>query len=650
VSVLAIQLALDGLAFGAVAALSGVGLIVTYQATGVLNLAHGALATLSAYLVWQAVTGWGIPVWVAGPVVVLVVAPLLGILAERLVFRGLSRRRAGVSEQLVATLGLLVAVLAVITVTWGSLPRPRVPRLFPRTTVDLPGGYLLRVDTLAELGLVALVAAALALVVTRTQLGTQVRAVVDRRDLAELAGIDADRVGAIGWATGSVLAALTGVLIAPRQSLTPYGLTLFVLETLAVVVLARLASVRVAIVSALLLGVAQEEFVQLHLSGLASQVAAALQTNFLVIALGVALALLPTLGGGRDEAGRVLADVTVGRPRLARATQLAAEAALGLALLAVPFLFDTPQLRDAQRVLALAVVFLSITVLTGYGGQISLGQAGYAGLGALLSVQFADTLPVMLAAVAAAVATGALGALSGVLAIGRRGLFLALTTLTVGVVLDRFVFEQAYFTGSLPPVERPSLVSGDDRFYLFELAVLAAVLVLVRNLRTGRSGRALAALRDSPAGARASGLDLGGTTLFVFAVSAGIAGAGGALLAQTSRSFDAAVFTPLASSLPWFTAVLFFGAGSAGGAVAAAAFLVAFDAGIGVEGASFAVAGLGVLLLSRRPGGLVGLLRRLLAGDVRESVPAPLPAVGERGWRLTPRGEAARVRLRPVQR
>jgi branched-chain amino acid transport system permease protein len=655
--VLALELAATGLAFGSLAALSGLGLLITYRATGVFNLGHGAIAMVVAYVFWWTAGERGWPVLLAAPLALLGVGPLLGVLAYRLVFRDLQRRAAPPAESLVATLGLFVLLVGGVAVVWGLQAR-RAPALLPSTRLAV-GSAGVRSDAVVDLAVVLLALLLLWLVTTRTGLGVEVRAVVDARSLAELCRIDADRVATLGWAAGAGFAGLTGVLVAPQLSLTPYGLTLVVLETFAVPVVARLRSLPVAVVAALVIGVVQSELAQLHLSGaLLAEIVQALRSNLLAVVLLVALLVLPRLrelGGGDAGSASTFATRRGQRPPAARR---AAQYTVAALLLAAPLTFPAEVLRDAQQVPALALVFVSLVVLTGYSGQISLGHGAYAGLGALFFATFSADIREIPALGCGMVAAGVVGFLTGYPAIQRRGLFLALTTFAVGVTVSRFVFQQPAFTTGVH-VMRPALLgvslAGDRIFYGFELACLAAGLLVVRNLRTGRLGRALIAMRDSEIGARSVGIDLRRLKVFIFTVSAALAGLGGGLLAQARLAFDPNGFEPVQSSLFWFTAVVVFGADSAAGAVAAAALVVTVDALLGAADAALVPVGLLALLLGRFPGGVVDLLRRVGDAVVRGPAglrvlaetppPAPVPAVGV--LRLSPSGRALLARVRP---
>jgi branched-chain amino acid transport system permease protein len=533
-----------------------------------------------------------------------------------------------------------------VAVTWGLQAR-RAPTLFPTRRISF-GTAGIRSDAFVDLAVVLLALVVLWLVTARTRFGVEIRAVVDDRALAELSRVDADRVAGVGWAVGAAFAGLTGVLIAPQLSLTPYGLTLVVLETFAVPVIARLRSLPVAVVAALSLGVAQSELTQLHLgTGTVADIVQSLRSNLLAVALLVALLVLPRLREVGGDAGRATAFAT--RPARRRSRGRRALAALAaLLLLASPLTYPADVLRDAQQVPALALVLVSLVVLTGYGGQISLGHGAYAGLGALFFATFSADIPEIPALVCGMIAAGIVGLLTGYPAIRRQGLFLALTTFAVGVVVSRFVLQEPAFTSGVH-VERPGVfglsLAGDRTFYGFELVCLALGLLVVRNLRSGRLGRALLAMRDSEVGAQSVGLDLRRLKVFVFTVSAALAGLGGGLLAQATLSFDANAFDPVQSSLFWFTAVVVFGADSASGAVAAAGLIVTVGALTSSSDAALVPVGVLALLIGRFPGGVVDVLRRF-RGLLH--VPVLTPPVVDRPAprRLSPAGRALLERQR----
>jgi branched-chain amino acid transport system permease protein len=308
-------------------------------------------------------------------------------------------------------------------------------------------------------------------------------------------------------------------------------------------------------------------------------------------------------------------------------------------VLALPLFFDPADLRASLAVPALAVVFVSLVVATGYAGQISLGQAGYAGLGALFMAKLAGAgTPWLLALFLGPLLVVPIGWLTGAVSVHRRGLYLALTTFATAAVVARFVFAQPVFVGGLV-VSRPPGFTDDHWFYGLELACLLFALLAVRSLHTGPMGRALVALRDSEAAAVSAGIDVRRMKVFVFACAAGLAGLGGALTTSAAQAFNPNDFDPV-QGLVWFAAVAVWGVDSAVGAVVGASALVAVDVGT-VVGVSGLLIGVGAVLLGRYPGGIGATVRR--AGDwLARPVERPTAR------RLSPAGRvlAARVRAR----
>ncbi|MEU1282718.1 ABC transporter permease [Kitasatospora sp. NPDC005856] len=636
---LTVDLALAGLTVGAAAALSGIGLVVCYRATGVLNIAQGAQAMAIAYLLRDLVVVRHWPVWPAVACCLLIVAPALGVLLDLLVYRPLQRRGAGPAETMVAGIGVFVLLIGLAVLLWGSAPLAGAPSPLGGAPIRLPGGHGLRPDTVAQLAAILVLGVAVLAATRWTGFGLRLRAVVDDRRLAALTGVDADRVSAAGWAFGTFTAGLVGVALAPYLLLDPYGLPLLVMETMAVAVAARLRSIPVAVATGLALGIAQAELTRLRPSGQLLPLVQAVQSNLFVIAL-LATALLagPGITGERTGAGAGAAPPSARRTEHAGRGRGGAEGrgsgsgsgragtgfgtgagaggarlagAVCLVLLLLPLGFRGNDLRNALLVPALALVLLSIVVVTGYGGQISLGQAGYAGLGALGTALLMSgripglpPLPAVPALLIAVLATAPLGLLTGWPAIRRRGLALALVTFAVGTAMSRFVFEQPYATTGLV-LDRPAFLAGDRVFYLAELLLLGLGLLTVRALHRGRLGRALTAMRDHEPGAVAAGVDVPGLKLLAFVAGAALAALGGGLMGLAGRAFDPTSFDPVRGLL-WFAAVVVAGADNALAALLAAALLIGLDAGT-VAGVSAVAVGLLAATIGRLPGGLTAL-------------------------------------------
>ncbi|MFM9367951.1 ABC transporter permease subunit [Streptomyces sp. Da 82-17] len=609
------DLTLAGLSVGSAAALTGIGLIVTYRATGVLNLAHGAVAMVCAYLLRQLAVEWGWPLWLAALVTLCVAAPGIGLVLERGVFRPLAVLGGDPAQTLVASIGVFVLLVGGAALVWGQGARADAPEL-------LSGGA-----PWVQLGAALVLALAVAAVGRWTRFGGELRAVVDNRSLAVVSGIDADRVAAAGWAFGSFTAGLTGVLLAPYVRLDPYGLPLLVMEVVAVAVAAGMRSLPIAVLVALGLGVAQAQLTRLHPGGRGEPLLQAVGANLFVVALLVAALVLPDPGRGR------------GRPALPRTATARVRTPPGAWLVAgvlflLPLGFAGSDLHTAVQVPALAVVLLSLVVVTGRGGQISLGQSAYAGLGALFTALLAagrfpglPALPTLAALGLAVLLVAPLGLLTGGPAIRRHGLALALATLAVGVGVSRFVFDQPYATSGLG-LDRPAGLDGDRAYYLLELALLCAASTAVAALRRGRTGRALAAMRDHEAGAAAAGVPVARLKVGAFVAGAALAALGGGMLALGVRAFDPAAFDPVRGLL-WFAAVVVLGADSLLGALLAAALLVGLDEGAR-GGVAAAAVGVLAVLLGRFPGGPYEALRAAAGRLRRRGEPGVLTPLGVR--------------------
>ncbi|MFH8345734.1 ATP-binding cassette domain-containing protein [Streptomyces sp. NPDC018045] len=626
-SSLSYDLTLAGLAVGSAAALTGIGLIVTYRATGVLNFAHGAVAMVCAHVLRQLAVGWNWPLPLAAAVTLLVVAPGIGLVLDRAVFRPLSVRGAGPARTLVASLGVFVLLVGGAGLAWGPGARADAPALLPD-------------DPWVQLGTAVALAAGVAAVTRWTRFGRALRAVVDNRPLAVLGGIDADRVAAAGWAFGSCTAGLTGVLLAPLLRLDPYGLPLLVMEVMAVAVAAGLRSLPVAVAVALAIGVAQSQLTRLHPGGSLEPLVQAVGANLFVVALLAAAPALRGLGVPRAP------DAPHGTTPALRTGRLPdhdgrAWLVCGILFL-LPLGFAGGDLRTAVQVPALAVVLLSLVVVTGRGGQISLGQAAYAGLGALFTALLAagrfpglPAVPGLPALLLAVLLTAPLGLLTGRPALRRHGLATALATLAFGVAVSRFVFAQPYATAGLA-LDRPAGFADDRAYYVLELALLGLALLAVAALRRGRTGRALAAMRDHEPGAAAAGVPVPALKLAAFAAGAALAALGGGMLGMALRAFDPASYDPVRGLL-WFAAALVLGADSLLGAPAAAVLLVGLDSGA-EGGAAAAVIGVLAVLAGRLPDGPYAAARAAAARLTGTVEP-----------RLTPLGERIRGRLAPVR-
>ena len=556
----------------------------------------------------------------------------IGMLLERVIFRPLQKRRAGTSEKLVATLGVFLLLVGLAQKIWTGTER-HGPQLVKNTPIHLTDNLIIGADRLAVVIMVAVISVLLYLLFHFTHLGTRIRAVVDRRELSELAAINANRVASLSWAMGAGLAGLTGVLLAP-EGLDPIRLTLLVIETFSVAVVARLVSIPMAVAAGvLLLGVLQSLLTQFnptvapffhwHYPHWFTETIGALKPNLSVVILFAALLIYRNLDevgeGGSGVSG--LISRSVGAATKARRVETRVIIGIvGAVLILPPFTLSGININYGQEMLALTVIFISIVVVTGFSGHITLGQAAFAGMGSFVSVRVSNAfgIPVIFSMLIGACVAVLVGLVAGYPALKRKGLFLGLTTLTIGVLCYSLVFSSDIFAKGAAGlnVTRPSVfgfsLNGDKAFYWFELVCVALAFIVANNLRRGRLGRILAAMRDSETAARSIGIDLRAYKLFIFGASAFIAGIGGALLSQQAHAFSPTTqFEPISSSLLWFIAVIVAGVGSLGGALIGAAGLVLL-AFFGLADVAPALIAVGALLIGYLPGGsIMGMLQKL---------------------------------------
>ncbi|WP_082574617.1 MULTISPECIES: ABC transporter permease [unclassified Nocardioides] len=618
-----------GLFTGAAYAIAASGLVLTYTTTRVFNIAHGAFGMVMAFTFWDFSQRQGMPTWLALVLVLGVVAPGTGWLVQRFITRGLGE--GPVSVSLVVTVGLFVGLIGLAQYIWPPEPRT-VPPFLPDKGVQIGDTYV-TAHQIITIALSAVVAGLLYLLLNRTRIGTAMRASVDNPVLLRLFGGNPDRVASLSWAIGISLAALAGILLTPVIGLSYFDLTLLVINAYAAAMLGRLSSLPLTFVGAMGLGILQSFAVAyLPTEGFLSGLRAVVPALFLF----VVIILMPQ---AQLRIGQVKGIVSAPLPSMTRS------AVCGAALLGVVAVLATA-MSDANLLLVgtaatYAMVMLSLVLLTGYGGHVSLAQFTFAGVGALAYAKLDE--PNLYGLVMSALIAAAVGALVALPVLRLTGLYLALSTLAFGVLMDKLVFQADFafgFNGTLH-AERLSLLGTSISSISGYVIVMATFFVLMALgllvLRRGVLGRLLIAMRDSPAACGTLGLDLRWFRVGLFGVSAGMAGLAGALFAGLRGTIGAADFQ-LFNSLPLLLLAVVFGVTSVSGAALGGIGLMLLpvlqSSRPELAGLVFAVLGFGAVALGRDPNGLANLLfglgRRLdrRFGDVvRRAVPLlPLPA------------------------
>lgn len=574
------EYAVRGAPLGCVFALLAVGLVLTYRTSGVFNLAFAAQAYVSAavFFVVRKEHGW--PLLPSALVAIVVVAPLLGLLLERVLFRHL--RGSPELTRIVTSLGLLVAIPELVKLWLGDESRRNPPPLWYVDRTDQwlwpeGGRIVLDAGQMATILSAIAVAIGLTLLLRRSAIGLRMRAVVESPRMSQLAGVNADRVSMTAWALSSTLAGLTGVLLAPFfAELLPLHFFTLLVAALAACVLGRLVSIPLAFAGGIGLGV-----LQAVLAGILptdSVLATGLRPALPFVVLFVLLIARPPRLGDRVEADP-LAGVDPPPPpppsairgrQLTMSTRAVAVTAAALGLFAGVFLLDGFWRYLVTSGLVLAVILMSFTVLTGMGGMISLCQATFAAVGAFTTAQLVDATdaPVLAAIIVGSAVAAALGGLLAVPVLRLPGIYLTLATLAFALMFENVLVPLDWVSGGSTPlrVPRPVIAGidlGDDRaFFVFAAACVAVVGMLVLRIRDGMTGRFLHAVRGSESGAIAVGISPFRQKMLAFSLAAGIAGFGGGLTATWTGSANYNQSFAFVLGLVWVVLVMTSGARS----------------------------------------------------------------------------------------
>lgn len=655
---------LSGLVSGALYALLATGLVLSYSASGLFNFAHGATAYLCALAFYELHSGFGWPAVPTALLLVCLVAPALGRGLDRLMFRKLAR--VGETAQIVATIGLLVALPAAGLWVVELLERAGAPVQPAENQFGLPGvgpspavswqpldGVGIDSDQLITWVATALVAAGLWVLMRHTRLGLQLRAAVDNRSLTELRGISADRLSSIAWMLSSGLAGLAGVLATPLLGLSAHDYTLFLFVSATAAVLGRFVSVPLAFAGGLGLGVLQN-LVAGYASFAEDITGFRTAVPFLILFGGLVVLAQRRRAAGTAAADPPPVDYLAGK---GWGRRWGAWAGAG-ALLATAFYTVTTPFWSGilAQGLAIGLVFMSFTVVTGLGAMVSLAQATFVTGAALVAgLLMSHGWPFVAAAAVGTAAAALLGAVVALPALRLGGRSLALATLALAFLADQVLFQVGWLRNGDTGWEIPRPVLGpvdlgDDRALGVALVLLCgAVVWLLTWLRGSRWGRAVLAVRSAPEAASASGVSVVRTKLLVFTVSAGLAGFGGVLYASYNTRITATDFTAM-TGLVWLAVVVAAGVRRPQFAVVAGlvfAVVPHLMATYVTESAHLPVIlfGLAGLALANDPDGYCAALpsrraaRRAAArGPVREAVPRE----------AAPRGSVRGAVLRPL--
>ncbi|HEX6448606.1 MAG TPA: branched-chain amino acid ABC transporter permease/ATP-binding protein [Trebonia sp.] len=633
-----------GLGSGALIAGIALSVVLMYRGSGIINLSTGAIAMLGGYAFWALNTGKivALPTAVALPLALLFVVAV-GAVTEFAVYRPL--RNSAPLAKLVASLGVLLIAQSAMILAFGITSQPE-PGILPTNTVHMLGAVI-PVDRFILTGLVIVATAALAAVYKWTRFGLATRAAAENESAAMLSGLSPNVISLSNTLLASLLAGALGILAASITQLDPETLPLQIIPALAAALIAGFTSFGIACAASIGIGIlysliqymsAQSWFPQsggVALPGVTDLLA------FLII-IGVLFWRGARIPGRGELVERRLPEAP--RPRCLWRTALFAGLAGAVLLIIFPYDF-----REALINTLIGVIMaLSLVVITGFVGQISVIQLALAGAaGFTVSHMFSNfgiTFPVAaLAGIAVAVVIGLITAVS---AVRVRGVSLAVVTLAGAVAIENFGFVNATWGGGLSgsPVPAPKLfgldlgpqntfrgIDGNVPSPVFGwIALICCVLlcVWVGFIRRGPLGQRMLAVRSNERAAAAASVNPRTVKLYAFGIAAFIAGVAGALYAYNFGSVSADRFDAVtALSLIAFAyaggITLISGAVFAGLLSAQALIPYALDKWFGLNGNWFLLVG-GILLiftLLQNPEGVAGDLYRRL--HKRPSVSAP---------------------------
>jgi branched-chain amino acid transport system permease protein len=541
--------ALPGIPYGCTYAIVAVGLVLTYQATGVFNFAFGAQAFAAAFvftILTQNEHWSGFPAFVVS---VVVMSPLIGLAFDRFLFRHIPNSNS--MAKVVCGICLFVGIPSLMPVIFGAQNLDATATIVPFfnpnvvyfTLFDTPiNGIYLATITVTVVVLVALTA-----LLRFTSLGLQMRGAVESRRLVQLDGVNSGGVVAIAWATSSFMAGLAGVLLASTYG--PFQANDFatlMVGAIAAAAWGLLRSVPIATGVAVLIGVVSTTIGgYLPTNSILFSAALPALPFFVLVAALLILPGMRALDLSRDPLSTIdppppPTAATSRTPQMDRIIRRAWWVLLAFFCISMLTWIPTTWEAVFNSGLALSTVLLSITLITGMAGQLSLCQGTLAGVGAFTSAQLAIHLGLnmLVGGLVGAALAAAVAVVLALLSLRLRGLGLALMTLAAALLFDSTFFNAASISGGTQGLNlKPSWLGTSEFFnfnghalFLLCIGVLALAVAVVLLVRRGTVGRNLAAMRGSEMAAAGLGINLTKQRIVVFALAGAIAGFGGVLV------------------------------------------------------------------------------------------------------------------------
>ncbi len=613
-----------GLGSGATYAILGLGLVLKYRSSGIVDFAHGAIAMWIAYVFVGLRSQGTLPL----PLVVLpdhitlsshgidttlailislAYSAILGAILYALVYRPL--RSAAPLTKICASVGVMLFFEAIAVLNFGTTGESTTSWL-PTDPITV-GGLTFPSDSIFFAVIVIVIAVMLTLTYRYTRFGLATRAGAENDRGAALIGISADRVAALNYVLASMLAGLAGMLIAPIANLNPTSYTLFIVPALGVALVGRFRSFWVVAIGGLLLGMLQSEITKFQTTWTwfpQSDIQDALP--FILIIITMVLRARSPLARGESEDQR--------NPSIARPNNPLVSAGFCLVAGTIILFLLSGSLRSAFiSSMTFTCVALSLVLLTGYVGQVSLAQMTFAGFGGFMlgHISHGWGIGFPFSLILAGLCAVPVGLLIGLPALRLRGVNLAVVTLGAAFTADALPFNSQGFAGGLTglPIKPPHLLGLDLSIsqghayprVIFGVLVLVVVILMglmVARIRRGATGRMLLAVRSNERAAASVGINVAQAKLFAFALAAFIAGIGGALTGYQQGTLTSDGFATFAS-LTLLAVVYVAGIGRISGAVFAGVmmagtglFVTFLDEQFGVGKYQMLVAGLALTI------------------------------------------------------
>jgi branched-chain amino acid transport system permease protein len=606
---------LSGLIQGMLASLLAIGIVLIYRSNRIINFAQGALGAVAATLANELFVIYHVPYLIA--VVTGVVAGVaVSLLVEFVIIRRFAKSPRLILT--VATIGI-AQILAIVEFLPSLLNRNSTTQheagafRSPFKSHFTFGAVNFTADYIIVLIVVPLLLVGLAYYLNRTRYGIAMRAAAENAERARLLGCRVKRVSFIVWGVAGALSSFTAVLRGPILGFQYTGLQGpdLLVRALAAAVLARMESIPRTVAAALLITMGEQTlYFAFGRPGL---------TDAFVLGVVVVALLFQRKRFGRIDPGssswRSVQEVRpvpkeLSEVREVRLARWGGRALLLALVVTLPLYLSSSKVSLASVILLYAMVGISLVILTGWSGNISLGQWAIVGVGALVAQRFAVAASppdfFIVLALSALIGAG-VSLLIGLPALRIRGLFLGVTTLAFAVAAEHWIFQWNILTTS-NSIQRPFLfghidLTGETPFFFVCFAFLLLTLLVARNLRRSRWGRNLIAMRDNETQAQALGMRLTAMRLAVFAISGFLAALAGALYAYTEQTVDYNRFSSLLSLL-MFSLVVIGGMGSLAGPILGAIYVRGIQYFLPPDFQIFAT-GVGlVVLLLVFPGGL----------------------------------------------